>query len=717
MPKLTGIPRVDTRISRNADRSEVLALYTVRDGDANMAATDADSIDVDIIVYRNVALQSYTVDGVRMRDLDTSTREYRSTRAYRYDDMDIKEYTSNVSHSVSMVTFEAEAYDTERASVSVLPADADTSQDGHQINVGSGDNEVTVTVSNGGAISATHVINLRKPGLQLLDVTVTEDEDARSGGSLTADVPLTPMFDRETLSYTASVETWVRSVQVMATPSDPNATVFVNDFEVADPPGYSVVDLDVGENAITLGASINQQVADSQYMIMLTREEDMAPSFGTAMFADITRIVDSPVEAHPCAAIELPEAMKDSGNGDLTYAVNMEQLPPGLDFDAATRMITGTPTLDEGYSSDFDIVYTVSDEDGNTAASDTDSIEFTITITHDPDAACTATPPDAVARPNQLSELVVTYDRGGVMGKFAGLMPEFMSDNSGPYTAEIPTDATNVQVTAVRAAPAAVISMNNVRIDSGQKIVLPPTATIKVRHSGHPEMTYTLNTNRVANTDPVFSGSVEDMTFVSGQAIEDPVELPAATGGNGTLMYSLMDHEGNTPDGLVFTAATRMLSGTPTLVRDADDTMYRMTYTATDENGDTDTLNFNIRVCDASVQGCAVTEPESNPGYTPMDVMVTRSGNTATITWRPGDDATKQFVAALILNPTTGTMLSTIRPAPAGAEVTGDVSSYTFTGLLDASVGTYIYGVWGYDDDNMWKDANGNAYLGFAMDQ
>ena len=339
-PKLTGTPMVDTEIPRNADRSEVMARYTVMDTDANIAASDSDWIDMNIIVYRNVALRSYTVDGVTKSGLDTSTREYMDTLAYRYDAPDIKEYTFNVPHDVSMVTFEAEAHDADRASVSYSPDDADATMDGRQINVGSGNNEVTVTVSNGGGISAVHVINLRKPGLQLLGITVTEDEDARDDGSLDDDVPLVQQtddmmmkgFDREVFSYTASVETWVRSVQVMATPSDPSATVFVNDFEVADPPGYSVVDLDLGDNDITLGASINQEVADSQYMITLTRKMDTAPSFGASTMDNIRRIVGVDVEAAPCKAetITLPPAT--GGNGKPIYSVNDEQLPPGLDF-------------------------------------------------------------------------------------------------------------------------------------------------------------------------------------------------------------------------------------------------------------------------------------------------------------------------------------------------------------------------------------------------
>ena len=60
-----------------------------------------------------------------------------------------------------------------------------------------------------------------------------------------------------------------------------------------------------------------------------------------------------------------------------------------------------------------------------------------------------------------------------------------------------------------------------------------------------------------------------------------------ASGGGGTLTYSL------TPEvpGLRFNAATRQLTGTPTAAA-----VYNMTYTATDEDGDTDSLSFTISV-------------------------------------------------------------------------------------------------------------------------
>ena len=87
---------------------------------------------------------------------------------------------------------------------------------------------------------------------------------------------------------------------------------------------------------------------------------------------------------------------------------------------------------------------------------------------------------------------------------------------------------------------------------------------------------------------PSFRAAVSpgDQTYTVGTAI-DALTLPEASGGNGTLAYSLSP---NVP-GLTFNASTRQLTGTPTTAG-----THAMTYTVTDEDRDTDTLSFTITV-------------------------------------------------------------------------------------------------------------------------
>ena len=88
------------------------------------------------------------------------------------------------------------------------------------------------------------------------------------------------------------------------------------------------------------------------------------------------------------------------------------------------------------------------------------------------------------------------------------------------------------------------------------------------------------------DTFPVLDSQPGDQTYTVGTAI-DALTLPEASGGNGTLAYSLSP---NVP-GLTFNATARQLTGTPSTAG-----TYAMTYTVTDEDGDTDTLSFTITV-------------------------------------------------------------------------------------------------------------------------
>ena len=77
-----------------------------------------------------------------------------------------------------------------------------------------------------------------------------------------------------------------------------------------------------------------------------------------------------------------------------------------------------------------------------------------------------------------------------------------------------------------------------------------------------------------------------NQTYAVGTAI-DTLTLPAASGGNGALTYSLSP----SVPGLAFDAATRRLTGTPSTAG-----TYAMTYAVTDEDGDTDSLGFTVTV-------------------------------------------------------------------------------------------------------------------------
>ena len=96
---------------------------------------------------------------------------------------------------------------------------------------------------------------------------------------------------------------------------------------------------------------------------------DSAPRF-TATVANQTYTEGSAIRSRL-----LPGAR--GGNGVRTYRLTPEV--PGLDFDAATRRLNGTPTRAGTYR----MTYRVTDGDANTTAQDSDTLSFTITVVAD----------------------------------------------------------------------------------------------------------------------------------------------------------------------------------------------------------------------------------------------------------------------------------------------------------------------------------------------
>ena len=94
-------------------------------------------------------------------------------------------------------------------------------------------------------------------------------------------------------------------------------------------------------------------------------------------------------------------------------------------------------------------------------------------------------------------------------------------------------------------------------------------------------------------------GDPDDPAYIVGTAIQI-LTLPSATGGDGVLRYDLVP----VVPGLTFDTSTRRLTGTPTSAG-----TYNMTYTVTDEDGDTDSLNFSITVEHSGDSGGTVYDP------------------------------------------------------------------------------------------------------------
>ncbi len=87
---------------------------------------------------------------------------------------------------------------------------------------------------------------------------------------------------------------------------------------------------------------------------------------------DNRRIANHRFEPGVDGVIQLPE-VDDPGDGDVTYSLEPETLPPGLEFDPEGRIIFGTPATN--FFPETAYRYTATDYDGDTA-----SLIFTITV-------------------------------------------------------------------------------------------------------------------------------------------------------------------------------------------------------------------------------------------------------------------------------------------------------------------------------------------------
>ncbi len=168
----------------------------------------------------------------------------------------------------------------------------------------------------------------------------------------------------------------------------------------------------------------------------------------------------------------------------------------------------------------------------------------------------------------------------------------------------------NLNYSITPALPAGLTFTSNNRQISGTLNVAPnmlpltETYTYKVTDSDSDtddgdSDTLTFSYTIEANSVPSFSETIPDQTYVQGTSANLPVTLPEATGGNGTVSYSLTPVR--LPAGLDFDENTRVISGTPTETIAAPGRTY--TYRAMDDDLDTGTRTFSITITALSFDG------------------------------------------------------------------------------------------------------------------
>ena len=313
---------------------------------------------------------------------------------------------------------------------------------------------------------------------------------------------------------------------------------------------------------------------------------DTAPAFAVTV-ADQTY-----TEGEAVSPLTLPVA--SGGNGTLSYS--LAPTVPGLTFTAATRTLSGTPTS----AGSYDMTYQAVDGDDNTAASDAATLSFTITV-QEPEPPDTA-PAFAVTVADQ------TYTEGEAVSP---LTLPVASGGNGTLSYSLAPTVPGLTFTAATRTlsgtptSAGSYDMTYQAVDGDDNTAASDAATLS--------FTITVQEPEPPDTAPAFAVTVADQTYTEGEAVS-PLTLPVASGGNGTLSYSLAP----TVPGLTFTAATRTLSGTPTSAGS-----YDMTYQAVD--GDD-----NTAASDAATLSFTITVQEPEPPDTAPAFAVTVADQTYT---------------------------------------------------------------------------------------
>ena len=457
-----------------------------------------------------------------------------------------------------------------------------------------------------------------------------------------------------------------------------------------------------------------------------TPQPDLKPTFGRAASNQAYTVGEN------VGTVTLPRAT--GGDGTLRYSLS-PSLPAGLSFNAGSRAIRGTPTAAQASRR---YTYTATDNDGDTAR-----LSFRITVNAAPNSAPTAdagndltfntgatvtlngrgSDPDGdtlTYRWSQTSGTTVTLssataqrptftapagpatlvfslrvsdgalsdsDTVTITVRAADLMPTFgsatvndqsytVSRNVGTVTLPRATGGDGTLRYSLWPSLPAGLSFNA----SSRAITGTPTAAQSSRHYIYTATDADGDTARLsfritvaADLLPTFgSATVNDQSFTVGEDV-GTVTLPAATGGDGTLSYSLSP---SLPGGLSFNTATRTITGTPT----AAQASRQYTYTATDADGDTARLSFRITVTAADLLPTFGSATVNDQSFTVGEDL-----GTVTLPAATGGDAPLTYG----LSPSL----------PGGLTFNAAARSITGTPTTPASQATYTYRVTDVDGD------------------
>ena len=327
----------------------------------------------------------------------------------------------------------------------------------------------------------------------------------------------------------------------------------------------------------------------------VTVEANAVPTFGSGSVSNKTYVVGQAID-------EFTVPAATSGNGTITYTAS--NLPDGLRFDATgsdspgcpgsqAREICGTPTTAAAAAT---VTITAQDGDANRAATDRATLTFTIAVETNavPTFGSGSVSNKTYIAGQAIADFTVPAASGGngaITYAAANLPDGLVFDATGTDT----PGCTGTEAREICGTPTTAGAARTVTITADD-------ADANMASSDQGMLTFTIAVD--ADTAPSFGmGSVTNRTYVASSAI-DEFQVPAASGGNGTIVYTAS----GLPAGLVFDATgtdtngcpgteAREICGTPTTAASA----VTVTIAARDSDGNTmntdrATLTFSVTV-------------------------------------------------------------------------------------------------------------------------
>ena len=371
---------------------------------------------------------------------------------------------------------------------------------------------------------------------------------------------------------------------------------------------------------------------------------------------------DQQYTAGEAVSLELPAAV--GGNVALTYFLDGD-LPPGLAFNPTSRTLSGELSPNVSYSPEgYALTYRVADVDGE----EPEPLTFTIAVNGMPFFEGTITN-QRVPEGEEMAPLELPAALGG-----NGALTYFLDGDLPPglvFDAEARTLSGTPELHVSHPA-------------EGYEL----TYRVEDEDGDSAELSFFLT---VDGTPTFFDATIEDRILRQNEAM-DSWELPAASGGNGDLTYSL---DMNVP-GLNFDAASRVLSGTPTHTG-----VYRLVYQVEDIDGDSAELTFHITVDGAPNFSGDVANQTYIEGEAIEDLVLPLASGGNLLSLNPDDEAV------------FGELMYTLDNVPPGLTFDPNPMSPMLSGI-PTEVGTYTLTYTAHDaDDNM--TAEDAAILSFEV--